>query len=125
MSWTQARAALDTRMAALPSLGTAKIGWPNVTIPAQTSLYYLIAFLPSAVNPELQGADHEQGIYQVSVFVPAGSGLGPGMVAAQAVCDWFKRQVISGVSCGVPVLAPYLQEADWLHIPVSIPFQVL
>jgi len=122
MSWPSARAALDARMAALPSLGTSAIAWPNQKLSAQTSLYYAVHFLPATVQPELQGADHESGIYQVSVFVPAGGGIGPALVQAQAVADHFKRQTLSGISCGVPTLAPPMQQDDWLHIPVSIPF---
>ena len=123
MSWPAARAALDARMAALPSLGASKIAWPNVALATQTALYYVVAFLPATVNPPLSGGnDHEQGIYQVSVFAPAGAGLGPALVQAQAVADHFNRQNLSGISCGVPTLAPALIEPDWVHIPVSIPF---
>ena len=125
MSWTAARAALDTRMAALPSLGTSKIQWPNVVLAAQTALYYAVHFLPATVSPELQGADHEGGIYQVSVYAPAGEGLINALTQAQAVADHFKRQNLSGVSCGVPALAPPLSEPDWVHCPVSIPFVCL
>lgn len=125
MSWTAARAALDTRMASLPSLSTSKIAWPNVALAAQSALYYVVAFLPAQVNPELQGADHEEGIYQVSVFAPAGQGLGSALTQAQAVADHFKRQNLSGISIGVPTLAPPIIEPDWVHVPVSIPFVCL
>ena len=125
MSWTAARAALDGRMASLPSLGTSKIAWPNVPLAAQTALYYAVNFLPATVQPELQGSDHETGIYQVSIWAPAGGGIGAAITAAQAVADHFKRQTLSGISCGVPTLAPPIQEPDWLHIPVSIPFTAL
>lgn len=124
MSWTGARASLDTRLSAL-NIGTAKIAWPNVIIPAQTSLYYAVHFLPATVQPELHGSDHETGIYQVSVWVPAGIGIGAALTAAQAVADHFKRQNLSGVSCGVPSVAPPIQEPDWLQVPVSIPFVCL
>jgi hypothetical protein len=92
---------------------------------AQTSLYYAVHFLPTTVQPELQGADHETGIYQVSVFVPISGGIGPALTAAQAVADHFKRQNLSGISCGVPTLAPPVQEEAWWHVPVSIPFTAL
>lgn len=126
MTWTAARAALDARMATLPSLGTSKIAWPNVVLPAQTALYYAVSFLPATVNPPLSdGPDHEQGIYQVSVWAPAGQGLGAALTAAQAVVDHFRRQNLSNVACFVPTLGPPLQEDDWIHIPVSIPFLCL
>ena len=125
MSWNAARAALDTRMASLPSLGSSKIAWPNVVFAAPTALHYVVSFLPATVSPEMQGSDHEGGIYQVSVFVPAGGGIGAAVTAAQAVADHFKRQVFSGVSCFVPTLSPPIQDASWLQIAVSIRFQVL
>jgi hypothetical protein len=125
MSWTAARAALDARMSTLPSLGTSQIEWPNTQLAPQTALYYAVYFLPASVNPELQGGDHEEGIYQVSVFVPAGGGAGTAITQAQAVADHFKRQTLSGISCGVPTLAPPIQQDTWWHVPVSIPFLVL
>ena len=125
MSWTAARAALDKRMSALPSLGKSAIAWPNKPLAPQTDLYYAVAFLPSGVNPALVGADHEQGIYQVSIFIPSGQGIASALIAAQAVADWFKRQNLSGISCGVPTLAPPMQEDCWWHIPISIPFLCL
>lgn len=125
MSWTAAQAALDGRMATLPSLGASAIAWPNRALAAQTALYYAIAFLPATVEPELQGKDHEGGIYQVSVFAPAGAGLGTALTQAQAVADHFKRQNLSGVSIGVPTLSPPLQEPNWVQVPVSIPFVCL
>ena len=125
MSWAAAQFALDTKLKALPSLGASMIQFANVAIPPQTGIYYAAHFMPSSVQPELHGNDHETGIYQVSVFIPINSGSGAAMVAAQAVADWFKRQIISGVSCGVPVLAGPIQDVAWYHVPVSIPFVVL
>ena len=125
MSWTAARAALDARMVALPTLGTAPVAWPNVPLAPQTALHYAVSFLPAGVDAPLSGPAHEQGIYQVSVFAPAGAGLGTAIAAAQAVSDWFSRQNLSGISCGVPTLGPPIQEPNWLQIPVSIPFLVL
>lgn len=125
MSWTTAKTILDTRMTALPSLGTSKIAWPNVALPTQNSLYYAVHFLPAAVEPELNGGDHEKGTYQVSVFIPEGLGIAAALTAAQAVADHFKRQNLSGISCGVPTLAPPIQEPNWWHVPVSIPFTAL
>lgn len=125
MSWTTARATLDARMASLPTLGSSQVSWPNRPLPIQTALYYAVHFLPATVEPELYGGDHEKGTYQVSVFVPSGGGTGAAFTAAQAVVDHFKRQNLSGISCGVPTLTPPIQESDWWHIPVSIPFIVL
>lgn len=124
MSWTLASMNLDARMTAMPS-PVGVISWPNEETPTQPVPYYAVHFLPATVEPELSGADHEKGTYQVSVFIPATLGIGPALVAAQAVVDWFKRQNLGGVSCGVPTLTTPIQEPDWWHVPVSIPFTVL
>lgn len=124
MSWTSARFQLDTKMLAL-NVGTAAISWQNEALPNQSTLYYTVHFMPATVEPELHGQDHERGIYQVSVFVPINDGIGTAIEKAQAVVDHFKRQNLSGVSCGVPTLTPPIQEPDWWHVPVSIPFIVL
>jgi hypothetical protein len=125
MSWASARAALDARLLTLTGIVADRIAWPNVAFPAQTTSFWKVDLLPAGAAPELAGGDHEFGIYQVSIFAPAGGGLGPAMVLAQAVVDHFKRQVFSSVSCGVPALAPPLQEPNWVQVPVSIPFTVL
>ena len=107
---------------------SAPVQNPSATttpLDAQTTLYYAVHFLPATVHPEFSGADHEAGVYQVSVFVPAGQGLGPALAKAQAVADHFKRQNISGVSCWVPTLSPPISEPNWLQIAVSIPFVCL
>ena len=130
MSWSSARAALDARWNLFPGVSDTNTAWPNRPFPVDPlsiipDTHYRIHFLPATVNPELQGADHEKGIYQVSVFVKAGGGIGPALVKAQAIVDHFKRQNLSGTACGVPIIASPLQESYWWHVPVSIPFQVL
>lgn len=126
MSWDAARAALDARFLTLPGLDPARIHWPNKAFDPCGQSYWKVAFLPAAVDPEMGSSkDHEKGVYQVSRFVPAGTNFGAALRDAQAVVDLFKRQVLSGVACGVPVPAFIPPEPDWLQIPVSIPFQVL
>jgi hypothetical protein len=126
MSWPAANAALEARLKLLAGINTAQIAWPGRPfMPTPGTTHYRVAFLPSGVDPELHGSDHERGIYQVSVFAPAGKGIAFALTLAQAVADHFKRQVFSGVSCGVPTIAPPITEPDWLHVPVSIPFIVL
>ena len=130
MSWTAARAALDARWYQFPGVTDTNTALPNSPFPkdrdtAIPDLHYRIFFIPATVSPELHGADHEGGIYQVSVFVKAGTGLGPALIKAQAVADHFKRQNLSGISCGVPTLSPPVSEPNWLQIAVSIPFVCL
>ena len=125
MSWDAALTALSAQLLTLSGIDSSKIQWPNRAFTPSGS-FWRVSFLPATVQPELGGTkDHERGIFQVSRFVPAGTGIGPAIREAQTVVDLFKRQVLSGVSCGVPTLAPPISEPEWLHIPVSIPFQVL
>lgn len=129
MSWDAARAALDARFLLLPGLDKARIHWPNrVFDPSKAAAgYWKVDFIPATVEPEMgpSGKAHEKGIYQVSVFTPAGTDLGPALQLAQAVVDHFQRQLLPGVQCGVPRIGPYVTEPEWFQIPVSISFQVL
>jgi hypothetical protein len=130
VSWPAVRAALDTRLTALPGIDPAKIAWPNrVYDPSKSTPpgapYWKVDLLPAGVAPVFSGGDHEFGVFQVSRWVPAGAGIAQALLDAQAMVDHFKKQTLSGIACGVPTIAPPIQEADWMHIPVSIPFQVL
>ena len=129
MSWGAARVALDAKFITLSGINTALIHWPNRKFTEPTSGgYWKVDFLPAAVEPEFSGAAHEKGVYQVSRFVQPDSGIGAALADVDAVIALFSRVVLSGppsIQCGVPVAAPPIQEPNWLHIPVSIPFQVL
>jgi len=125
MSWQQARAALDSHLAELPMIEWEKVEFQGYDFPAQTERYWKVDLIPSGVDPVFSGADHEMGIYQVSVWVPTGTGIADALDEVQRIVDHFKKQVLSGVACGVPAPAPLVTEADWLHFPVSIPFSVL
>lgn len=130
MTWDAARAALTQRLLSLEGLDPAKVAWPNRVFPASgqslpTDGHWRVDFLPAGVSPVNSGTDHEYGIFQVSRFVPVGNGIESALVDVQSVVSHFRNQNLSGVACGVPVPAPYLQEATRLHFPISIPFQVL
>ena len=124
MSWDAARAALSTQLLTLPGIDQTQIHWPN-TAYTPNGAYWKVDFLPTGNSPEMCGSDHERGIFQVSRFVPPGTGLGPALRDAQSVVDLFKRQVFSGVSVGVPSVALPIYAPDWCHVPVSVPFIVL
>lgn len=126
MTWEAARIALDTQFLTLSGLNTARVAWPGVPFTQPTTgIWYKISFIPASVAPEMGGADHEGGVYQVSVFAASGSGIGALARAADAVVALFSRRRLTNVSCGVPTLGPVLEEVDWLHLPVSVPFQNL
>lgn len=103
-----------------------------------------VAFTPSPGTPHLRiahlaagsdmaslgvaGTQRDRGIYQVSVYFPAGQGLGALLGRAAAVADHFKRLRLTeadvDVQCEVPQLGPVIPEADWVSVPVSVPFFV-
>jgi hypothetical protein len=122
-TWNAARAALDTKMAAL-AVTTA---WPGRSFtPPTTGNWYKPILIPTGTDTEVgSGAvNRPRGTYQVSIFMPSSGNpcLGPLLSAADAVVAHFDRAALSGVQCGVPTLGPVIQEPDWLHLPVSIPF---
>lgn len=125
-NWPGALQILDARFLTLSGLGSTYVQFPNTSndLPP-TALHYRIEIIPTGNEPELWGGDHEKGIYQVTVLVPAQDGSQSAMTAAQAVIDHFKRQNLSGVSCGVPALGKPMQLPNWWQVPVSIPFIVL
>lgn len=128
MTWQTARASLDAKLTTLAGINTAQIAWPNVAFtPTPGTLWYKVSFIPTTVAPEIgSGNVHEKGVYQVSVFAPSGVGMGAGLTVADNLVALFNRVTLTGgVHCGVPVLGSPLQEPDWIHIPVQVPFQIL
>lgn len=124
MTFNGIRALLDSRLALLSS----SVAWPGVVFtPPDGSIWYKPSLITSGVDSALgaTGSTHPYGTYQVSVFAPAGSGAGALYAAADAVVAHFDRQGLSNVKCGVPTIGPLLEEADWLHLPVSVPFSCL
>lgn len=128
-SWDAARALLDARLLTLAGIDPTKIHWPNRGFTKPTSGgFWKVNFIPSAVDPEFSGSAHEKGIYQVSRFEPTGTDFGPVTQAIDSICALFDRVSLGTapkVFCGVPIPGPYIQEANYIHLPVSIPFQVL
>jgi hypothetical protein len=129
MSWDAARRVLDTQFLTLPGLTPlTQVAWTGVPFDPPTGIWYKPVLLPSTNQPELQGANHETGIYQVSIFVPINTGPGALLQAADALVALFARKVLTGaatVSCGVPTPGPVIHDPQWTHLPVSIPFVCL
>lgn len=126
--WLTAQIALDTKLQAYrPALPVA---WQGVASTKDIYESHLrVANLPAGSDMATLGVDGQartRGIYQVSVFVPAGKGVGEGLRIASDVADHFSRQRLTEagveVQCEVPSQGPVIPEADWLHVPVSIPY---
>lgn len=122
-TWNAARAALDTKLAAL----STAVAWPGKPYTPPTSgAWYRPTLIPSGVDSEVGAgtAIRPRGTYQVSVFVPTAGANGTGnlLSMADAVVAHFDRASLGAVHCGVPEIGPVIEEPDWLHLPVSIPF---
>lgn len=121
-----ARIALETKLLALPGLVASRIAWPGVAYtPPATGLWYKPALIPTGTESAVGvgASTHPQGAYQVSIFGKPADGA-PGLyTAAEALVSHFDRAAVAAtVHTGVPEIGPLLQEADWLQLPVSIPF---
>lgn len=134
MSWKPIQELLDTRLLALSGIDSTRILFHGLGLEPKQDwpLWYQADLLPAGLDPEMAGADHERGIYQVTVVGRSGrSGSGPGPLisAADAVGAHFRLQRLTSagvvVHCGYPEPGPLLTDSLWIRIPVSIPFQSL
>ncbi len=122
------QAALDSHLAAL-ELGP-DLAWENVPFsPVVGRPWIRASFLPGPViQAELApagGRNRHQGLYQVSLFYPAGQGSGPARGMAERVISGFKRGTVLNHQ-GIRVCiqrswrGPALGEPDWFQVPVSV-----
>lgn len=121
------QAALDTQLATIT--GTP-IAFPNIPYtPSADTTYLRASFLPAdTVQSSLgtSGRDETNGVYQVDVVAPRGSGR-PSL--PDTVADTFKRGTVltynsrslrvRSVSIGSAIL-----DDEWYFVPVSIDFQI-
>ncbi len=122
------QAALDSHLAGLEL--DLPLAWENVPFTPEVGQPWLkTGFLPAPVRQaELApdgGRNRHQGIYQVSLFYPAGQGSGPARSMAERVISGFKRgTVLSGEGIKVHIQrawrGPALSEPDWFQVPVSV-----
>lgn len=122
------QAALDSHLAGL-DLGLA-IAWENSPFTPQVGIPWIKAgLLPGpVVQADMApdgGRDRHQGIYQVSLFYPAGQGSGPARRMADQVTAGFKRgTVLSQAGLNIRIQrawrAPALSEPEWFQVPVSV-----
>lgn len=120
------QAALDTKLATVT--GTS-VAFPNVPYTPQAGTSYLRAsFLPAETTQAGLGAngkDETNGIYQIDVVVPRGSGR-PQLI--DTVADLFKRGTVSSYnSVNVRVrsvsMSPAILDEEWYFVPISVNFQ--
>lgn len=120
------QAALDTK---LKTFTGAPIAYQNVPYKPQAGTTYVRAsFIPAETTQASlgeSGKDETNGIYQIDVVVPRGSGR-PQLI--DAVADLFKRgTVLTYNSVNIRVrsvsMAPAILEDEWYFVPISVNFQ--
>lgn len=122
------QAALDTKLAASVS---DPVAYPNIPYePVTGTVYIKPTFIPTETSQASLGAtglDETNGIYQIEVIVPRGSGRPQ---AVDSIADAFKRGTvltyndvklrIRSVSIGLAIAT----DTAWYSVPVSVNFQL-
>ena len=124
------RSAFTARLLTLPGLPAA-VAWENTPFTITSGAPYLAPFLlpgePFQAEIGTAGANRHPGIYQISIYVPAGTGVSAISALRDSLCDHFKRGTIltyGGIQTTIQKAypGPVLQETDWQHIPITIRF---
>lgn len=124
------RSACAARLLTLPSVPA--IAWENVAFtPPAGQPYLKPVLLPGEpVQAELgtNGLNMHPGIYQVSIFYPAGGGMAGFEALKNGLVDHFKRGTVltyGGVSVRISKAFPgsMQQETDYIHQPITIQFR--
>ena len=124
------RSAFVARLLAFP--GLPSVAWENVAFTPTTGQPYLKpALLPGEpVQCEIgtNGNNRHSGIYQISIYYPAGQGVLGLNTLRDGLIDHFKRGTVlaySGITVTVQKAfpGPVLQETDWQHVPITIQFR--
>lgn len=121
------QAAFDTKLGASVS---DPVAYPNIPYePSAGTVYIRPTFLPAETTQASLGAtgkDETNGIYQIEVVVPRGSGR-PQTV--DTVADAFKRGTVltyNGVNVrvrSVSIGVALVTDTAWYSVPVSVNFQ--
>lgn len=121
------RSALTARLQTLA--GLPAVAWENVAFaPVAGAMYLKPSLLPGEpTQAELgnNGLNMHTGLYQISVFAPAGAGVAAVNTLVNSICDHFKRGVeltYGGVTVRLVKAypSPMMQETDWIHIPITV-----
>jgi hypothetical protein len=130
MSLTAIRAALETTLNAIsPALTTI---WENTeaSTPVNGTAYQRVFLLPGPpLNLEIGPSYTEQGVLQVSLYYPLGTGPAAATARAEAIRAAFKfasTHTASGVKVLVtatPEIGPARTEDDLYFLPVRVRFE--
>lgn len=124
--YTAIRAALTARLQTLASL--PPVAWENVAYTPTLGTTFLKPSLlpaePFQAEIGAAGQNMHVGVYQVSIFAPAGTGMAH-QTLRDSICDLFKRGVTLTyggvtVTCVKAYPGAMLQETDWIQIPIIV-----
>lgn len=124
------RAAFVTKLQTFT--GLPSVAWENVPFTPTAGVTYIQPFLlpgePFQAEIGTNGINRHSGVYQISVFYPAGQGVAALNTLTADLCDHFKRGTsltYSGVTVTVQKAyqSPMQQETDRVHIPITIQFR--
>ena len=105
------------------------VAWPNVKFEPNAKKPYLrITIIPAeTVQASLgaQGKDETNGICQITIFVPAGTGRTD---LPDVIADHFKRGTVlsynsTSIRLRAPSIGPAVSDGAFYFVPVSIPYQ--
>jgi hypothetical protein len=120
------QAALDTRLSSYS--GGYEIAWPNTNFEPEANQTFLSpTFIPAdTVQAGLgeNGKDNTQGLYQIDVVYPAGSGRS---TIPDGLADHFKRGTIlsyNGLNVRIRSvsISPALTEGAFHFVPITVDF---
>lgn len=121
------QSALDNRLNSLS--GGYDVAWPNISYePTGEATFLSPNFIPddtTQVGLGASGKDETNGIYQIDVIYPAGSGRS---AIPDSIADHFKRGTVmsyNGVNVRVRSvsIAQAITEGAYHFVPVSVNFQ--
>lgn len=129
------RAALEAKLAAFALLPpTYQVAWEGIPFtPPATGVWLRSVQIPARTTQLTLGVDAldlHTGVYQVSVMVGPGVGLGGALATADAVVGHFKRntKLVSGSTTVVIETSsrgPAFPDGSWLNIPISIDYRAV
>ena len=123
------RAAFATKLQAFT--GLPPVAWENVPYTPTTGTTYIRPVLlpaePFQAEIGTNGANRHSGVYQISVFAPAGQGVGALNTLVGSLCDHFKRGTALSYSPVTVTVqkaypSPAMQETDWQQVAISIQY---
>ena len=90
----------------------------------------LITGQPVQAELGTTGRNRHVGIYQISIFVPAGTGVLTINTLRDGIIDHFKRGTVlvygsTSLTIQKAYAGPMIQETDWVHLPITVQYQLL